>query len=65
MTPRKPIYGGEYYCYHKDEFLGIATFTDDQYIGDSFIRMVIHKKRGLEEEVLIPDYWELLRNVER
>ena len=55
----KPIYGEDYLCFSGDEFIGIATFTDDPYIGDSFIRMVVHRKRGLEEEIIMPDTWVL------
>lgn len=53
------IYGEEYFCYDGDEYIGTATFTDDRYIGDSFIVMVVHKTRGLEEIALMPDRWIL------
>ena len=54
-----PIYGEKYLCYVGAEFIGLATFTDDPYIGDSIIRLAVHKNRGLEEEFLVPD-WFLL-----
>lgn len=54
-----PSYGEKYLCYVGTEFIGVATFTDDPYIGDSFVRLTVHKKRGLEEEFLVPD-WYLL-----
>ena len=55
-----PVYGEDYCCYYNDEFIGIATFNYNPIIGDSFIRMVVHKTRGLEEEALIPDFWEVI-----
>ena len=59
MKISKPIYGEDYLCFYGSEFIGVATFRDDPYIGDSFVRMVVHKKRGLEEEYLVPDTWVL------
>ena len=53
------IYGEDYFCFYKDEYIGTATFTDDPYIGDSFMIMVVHKRRGLEEIAIMPDYWVL------
>ena len=26
-------------------------------IGDSFIKLEVHEKRGLEEIIIMPDYW--------
>ena len=52
-------YGEEYFCFYQDEYIGIATFTDDPYIGDSFMILVVHKRRGLEEIAIMPDYWVL------
>ena len=54
-----PLYGHEYLCYAGEEFLGIATFSDDPFIGDSFIRYAVHKTYGIIQEVLIPDHWTL------
>jgi hypothetical protein len=54
-----PIYGEDYLCYCRDEYIGIATFTDDPYIGDSFIIWEVHKTRGIEEIALMPDNWIL------
>lgn len=53
------IYGEEYLCYFKEEYIGTATFTNDPYIGDSFIMWVVHKSRGIEEIALMPDKWIL------
>ncbi|CAN5702577.1 hypothetical protein BH11BAC3_BH11BAC3_36520 [soil metagenome] len=55
-----PVYNEDYCCYYNDEFIGIATYTNNQLIGDSFIRMVVNKTGVLEEEVLLPDFWEVI-----
>ncbi len=51
------IYGKEYFCFHHNEYLGTATFIDDPLIGDSFVKIEVHKKRGLEEIIIMPDFW--------
>ena len=61
MDLSKLIYGEDYICYAGKDFIGVATFIDDPYIGDSFVRVVVHKKRGIEEEIIIPDTWMLNR----
>lgn len=57
------IYDEEYYCYFRGEFIGIATYTDDPFLGNAFIKMEVHEKRGLEEIIILPDEWIL--NVEQ
>lgn len=61
MNINKLVYGEDYLCYSGKEFIGVATFVDDPFIGDSFVRVVVHKTRGLEEEILKPDTWVLNR----
>ncbi len=51
------IYDEEYFCFYNDEYIGTATFTDDPYIGDCFMKLEVHEKRGLEEIIIMPDYW--------
>lgn len=51
------IYDEEYFCFHDSDFIGIATFIDDPCVGDSFMKMEVHKRRGLEEIMIMPDYW--------
>ena len=53
------VYDEEYLCYDGDDYIGTATFTDDPFIGDSFLIMVVHKDRGIEEIALMPDNWFL------
>ncbi len=55
----KLIYDREYFCFFKNEYLGSATFTDDPFIGDSFIKLEVHKNRGLQEIAIMPDRWIL------
>ena len=55
MNINKLVYGEDYLCYSGKEFIGVATFVDDPYLGDSFMRVIVHKTRGLEEEILLPD----------
>lgn len=51
------IYGEEYFCFYKEDYIGAATFTDDPCIGDSFKKLEVHEKRGLEEIIIMPDFW--------
>ncbi|MEO7961679.1 MAG: hypothetical protein ABIR19_09030 [Ginsengibacter sp.] len=53
------MYGAEYFCYFRGEFIGTATFTDDPCIGDTFLKMEVHASRGLEEIAIMPDEWKL------
>lgn len=53
------IYGEEYFCFYRDEYIGTATFTDDSCIGDCFMKLEVHQKRGLEEVIIMPDHWIL------
>ena len=53
------IYGQEYRCYWRDEYLGVATYTDDQSIGDCFLRLEVNKSGRLEEVFIVPDRWSL------
>ncbi|MEO8568929.1 MAG: hypothetical protein ABI419_07330 [Ginsengibacter sp.] len=51
------IYGEEYFCFYNDDYIGTATFRNDPCIGDSFKKLEVHEKRGLEEIIIMPDYW--------
>jgi len=53
------IYGKQYLCYCKDEYLGMATFTDDPYIGNCFIKLEVNERGRIEEIAIIPDRWVL------
>lgn len=54
------IYGKDYRCYLGDEYIGTATYTNDSYIGNSFILLMVHKSRGIQEIALMPDNWNLI-----
>ncbi len=47
------IYGKEYKLYRDGEFIGVATFTDDENIGESFIKVL---ENGTNH-VFIADEW--------
>jgi hypothetical protein len=54
------LYGKEYHLWREGEYLGIATYTDDPNIGDSFLRAVIDKDNEVVNEVYIPDEWQFI-----
>lgn len=47
------IYGKEYRLYRNGEFIGVATYTDDQNIGDAFI----NERSDGTFEVFMADEW--------
>jgi hypothetical protein len=51
------IYDEEYLCYSNNEYIGTATFTNDPYIGDSFIMLEVNKIGRIREIALVPDTW--------
>lgn len=53
------IYGEEYLCYFKGEYIGMATFIDDPYIGDCFMKIEVNKNGRIEEIAIMPDRWIL------
>lgn len=52
----KLIYGQKYSLYRGKEYLGIAVWTKDDNVGDSFQNK---DHRGVSQ-VYIPDRWEIL-----
>lgn len=54
------IYGKEYHCWREGKYIGKATWTDDENIGDSFIRMAINDTNELTHQVFIPDEWQFV-----
>ena len=56
MSTHNLIYGENYFCYVGNECLGTATFVNDPFIGDSFSRLVVHSHRGLQEEIIMPEW---------
>jgi hypothetical protein len=61
---QQPVYGEEYLCYFKNEYIGCATFTNDPFIGDSFIRWEVSKTGRIMEIALVPDAWILKTEAE-
>ena len=48
------IYGKEYHLWRDKKYLGTATWTDDENIGESFIQ---ENENGIMT-VFFPDEWE-------
>lgn len=53
-----PVYNQDYFCFAKDQYIGIATFTADPYIGDSFMLLEVNRAGSISEVALMPDRWE-------
>lgn len=51
------IYGKEYDCYIRGTFIGKAIWTDDENIGDAFLRSVINDTGEITYQVFKPDEW--------
>ena len=49
------IYDSQYHCWRDDEYIGIFTWTKDEFIGDSFQKII-----GDKVEVAIPTKIELI-----
>lgn len=58
LNPEDPnlIYGQKYSLYRDGKYIGIATWTKDENVGDSF--QAVNEKGVLT--VYIPDRWEIL-----
>ena len=53
------IYGSQYHLWFRGEYLGVATWTEDFFIGDSFqTRDLLENK--LLQRLYFPDEWELI-----
>jgi hypothetical protein len=54
------MYGSEYHLWRDGSYLGIATWTQDENVGDSFQESVLDEETGLIiQHVFIADKWEL------
>lgn len=51
------IYGKEYHLWRERKYLGIATWQDDENIGEAFIREVLDDAGELVSEVYVADSW--------
>lgn len=54
------IYGKEYHLWRDGIYLGAATYTEDENIGDSFLRKVINATGEIVNEVYFADEWTLI-----
>lgn len=64
LSPKKEdqailIYGSDYRLWRKGKYLGIATWTQDTLIGDSFQNLAFADSK-LVQLVYFPDEWELI-----
>ena len=56
------IYGSSYHLWRDGEYLGVAVWTKDVNVGDSFQVGVVDTKGRLIQQVYIADKWELKIN---
>lgn len=54
------IYGKDYHLWRGGKYIGIATYTDDPNIGDSFLKTTINDTNEECFEVHIPDEWQFV-----
>jgi hypothetical protein len=51
------IYGKEYDCFCRGVFLGKGIWTDDENVGEEFLRESTNKQGEMVYQVLRPDEW--------
>lgn len=57
------VYNSEYHLWYEGEYLGVAKWTKDKNVGDSFQTDGIHEKTGHKvHEIYRADKWELVVN---
>lgn len=55
------VYGSKYHLWREGEYLGVATWTKDENVGDSFQESVLDEETGLSiQNVFTADKWELI-----
>ena len=54
------IYGKEYHLWLNGKYLGIATYTDDPNIGDSFLKGITNDTNEDCFQVYIADEWQFV-----
>ncbi len=52
------IYGKEYHLWRDGKYLGTATYTDDENVGEAFLKSMINDTGELCHGVYIADEWE-------
>ena len=67
LNPKKEdrfilVYGSSYDVWRDSKYLGVATWTKDENVGDSFQRDVIDERGRVVSEVFIADAWALRPN---
>jgi len=54
------IYGKDYHLWRDGKYIGIATYTDDPNIGDSFLKSKINDTNEECFEVYVADEWQFV-----
>lgn len=54
------IYGKEYHLWRDGIYLGTATYTEDENVGDAFLKSVLNQQGEVISEVYIADEWKLI-----
>lgn len=54
------FYGRNYKLWREGNYLGIATWTQDENIGDSFQVGIVNDKGIIIQQVYVADRWELV-----
>lgn len=54
------IYGSKYRLWRDGEYLGIATWTEDGNVGDSFQTRIKKDDEGCQVTVYVADRWDLV-----
>lgn len=54
------LYGKEYHLWRDGIYLGTATYTEDENVGDAFLKPVISQSGEYINEVYIADEWQLI-----
>jgi len=68
LNPKKDdqailLYNSKYHVWREGEYLGIATWTKDENVGDSFQNKVFDEEEGCYiQKVYVADKWELVIN---
>ncbi len=59
------LYGHQYHLWRDGQYLGIATWTDDENIGDAFVRMEVDSEGILTHLVFYADKMEIIYETRR
>jgi hypothetical protein len=55
------LYDKQYHLWRDGKYLGIATFINDENIGEAFVKFLSKDKKN--KEVYVADEWKLVENL--